>query len=152
MNRAAIAGQLAAVQVEPGLWEAEVRVLDVEGASIPVAMEQALKQPRPNRLYCITPEQARRPDVLAGHVGRAVGACAVSDFTMRDGRMQGEMQCNSGRPNATSAQMEGGYSPRAFDYLTRMRTDVPAAGGDVLLTIRNRGRWLGPCPEGTRGE
>lgn len=136
-----IAGQLANMRIEPGLWELTSEVVDVTAPGLPREVRGQMVGPRSRLRHCITAEQAAHPSAnfLAG---REEHACAYRGFTVEAGRVRGTMLC----PDAT-AVMNGRYLPRGYDMSMEMQS--PMQNKQMMtLQLRARGRRLGPCPEG----
>ena len=142
-NRAA--GELAAFQVEPGLWEVTSAVTAARARNLPLQVRDRLIGPRPTRRYCLTPVQAARPmaDLVAGRRG-----CAYRDLALDGDRLTGLMACpEPGEVGPTMARLDGRYGPRDYDLSMEMTSPMPD-GTPMVLEVRTRGRWLGQCREG----
>jgi hypothetical protein len=141
MSVGEVAGELSAMRIEPGFWELSSDVVEVRGPDLPRELRNRMVGPRSRMRHCITPEQASRPSAnfLAA---RADGGCAYRSFSVRGGRVTGEMICADSR-----TRMDGRYRPAAYDM--RMEMESPAPDGAVMiLELRARGRRIGICPEG----
>ena len=141
MSAEQVAGELARMRIAPGLWELSSEVIEVRAPDLPREVRNRMVGPRTRLRHCITPEQAARPDAnfLAA---RRDQACAYRDFSVRDGRIRGEMTC----PDATTT-MSGRYGPNGYDMLMEMQSPVPG-GALMTLEVRARGRRIGPCAQG----
>lgn len=140
-----VAKDLAQVRIEPGLWERSTTIVDVRAQSAPREMVSRMKQRRVAARYCITPEQAARPDAnfMAAREG---SACASSSFAMRGGRMSGEMACGDPKSAARwTARMQGSYAATGYELEMVMEMANPWAPGPMLITSRVEGRRVGPC-------
>ena len=118
MTREEVAGELAAMRIEPGLWELTSEVVEVSAPDLPREVRNRMVGPRARLRNCITPEQASRPgaNFLAM---RADSECAYRDFTVRDG---------------------------AESYALGMEMESPMPGGATMtLQVRARGRRIGDC-------
>lgn len=140
MSAEEVAAELAAMRVEPGMWELASDVLDVSAPDLPHEVRRRMIGPRSRLRHCITPEQAARPEAnfLAG---RDDSLCVYRDFTVRDGRIAGAMLC----PDAT-ASMRGSYRPDGYDMRMEMESPMPS-GAAMTLTLRSHGRRIGDCGE-----
>ena len=141
MSAEQVADQLSNMRIAPGLWELTSEVVEVRAPDLPREVRNRMVGPRSRLRHCITPEQAERPSAnfLAA---RNDNACAYRAFSVRDGRLEGNMTC----PDAT-AVMEGRYGPTAYDM--RMEMESPMPGGTTMtLALRASGRRIGACPEG----
>ena len=138
MTREEVAGELAAMRIEPGLWELTSEVVEVSAPDLPREVRNRMVGPRARLRNCITPEQASRPgaNFLAM---RADSECAYRDFTVRDGEMRGTMTC----PGAT-ARMAGRYGAESYALGMEMESPMPG-GATMTLQVRARGRRIGDC-------
>ncbi|HEY0013489.1 MAG TPA: DUF3617 domain-containing protein [Allosphingosinicella sp.] len=142
-NRNEVAGDLARVEVRPGLWEVMSEVLSASQPGMPLELAERMKGPRGTVRHCITPAQAARSDA-AFVAGRRSGQCSYSDFAMRDGRIAGTMACRAADGAETRARMSGTYTPEGFDM--RMDMQTPGFGGAALaVVVRQSGRRVGDC-------
>ncbi|HEX8194119.1 MAG TPA: DUF3617 domain-containing protein [Allosphingosinicella sp.] len=142
-DRNAVAGDLARVEVRPGLWEVGSEVLSASQPGMPVEMAERMKGPRGTVRHCISPAQAARPDA-AFLAGRRSGQCSYGDFAMRGGRIAGTMTCRAADGAETRARMSGTYTPEAFDM--RMDMETPGFGAATLaVVVRQSGRRTGDC-------
>jgi hypothetical protein len=136
-----VGNQLAQMRIEPGLWDLRTEIVDVRGPDLPREVRNRMVGPRSQTRNCISPEQAARPEAnfLAGSRERN---CRYRLFSVRDGRVDGEMSCGD-----AEARMNGRFGSQAYDM--RIEMDAPAPGGErMTLELRASGRRLGPCSEG----
>lgn len=140
-----VASQLAAVTIEPGLWERTAEVVGVSAPGLPLLVQRRMIGPRPSARTCISPAQAARPD--ANFVAmRGARRCSHRGFAMRGGQIEGTMTCpEPGLNRPTITTMQGRYGPRAYALTMRMETAMPD-GGTMILDVRGRGRRIGDCP------
>ena len=140
-----VAGQLAGVAIEPGLWETASAVVGVSAPALPLQVQRRMIGPRPSARACITPEQAARPD--ANFIAARPGSrCRYRGFSMRGGRIEGAMTCpEPGLPRPTNATMQGRYGPRDYALDMRMEMAMPD-GATMVVEVRGRGRRIGNCP------
>jgi hypothetical protein len=151
MTAEEVAGELAAVQIEPGLWEATSEVINVSAPNLPREVMTQMVGRETSVRNCITPEQAARPD--ANFLTAQEGSnCTYSDFSMRNGRLQGVMTCSGGGlPGEMRTTMNGQYGPRSYDITMRMETSGMPQGADMTIEARTTGRRVGACPEDGAG-
>jgi Protein of unknown function (DUF3617) len=147
MTAEEVAGELAAMRIEPGLWELTTEVVGVSAPNLPVEVRNRMLGPRTRTRNCISAEQAARPSAnfLAG---REDSDCTYRDFAMVEGRLRGTMTCpaeDGGGP--VTARMDGRYRPESYEMRMVMESPMPT-GVTMTLDIRNRGRRIGACPEG----
>ncbi len=136
-----VAGALAEVRIEPGLWEVRSAVIDVSAPNLPVDVRRRMVGPRRGLRNCVTPAQAARPgaNFLAGRRSRD---CSYRDFAMANGRLQGTMTCPD-----VAVTMDGRYGPQAFDLRMMMTSRMPD-GATMRVDVATRGRRIGRCEEG----
>lgn len=140
MSAEEVAGELAGIRIEPGLWLLTSEVTDVRAPNLPVEVRNRMIGPRSRMRHCITPEQAAQPSANFLAM-RADSDCAYRDLALEEGRLSGTMTC----PNVT-ARMEGRYGPQHYE--TRMAMESPVPGGAVMtLQIRAQGRRIGECSQ-----
>lgn len=147
MSASEVAGELAALRIEPGLWEVSSAVVDVTAPNLPIALRREMIGPRGSLRHCIAPAQAARPS--AGFLaGRGDGRCAYRDVSLQNGRLRGMMICTDedGGPPIESV-MDGRYGPRGYDLRMEMRNPMPD-GTEMIVQVSSRGRRVGRCDEG----
>lgn len=141
MSAEEVAGQLARMEIEPGLWELGSEVLDVRAPDLPFEIRERMIGRRSRMRHCITPEQAAQPSATF-LAGRGERECAYRDFTVGGGRLSGSMTCPYAR-----ASMQGRYG-RGF-YVLRMEMVTPGPDGTMMtLDLRASGRRVGACDAG----
>lgn len=146
-----VASQLAAVQIEPGLWEARSEVVNVTGEGLPREVQSQMKGRASEIRNCITPEQAARPDANF-LTAQQNSNCTYRGFSMQNGRVEGAMTCTGGDlPGEMTTEMSGEYGPRSYDMRMRMTTTGMPGGADMTIETRVSGRRVGDCPEGGAG-
>ena len=152
MTRDQVKAEVADVRVAPGEWEQRTEILSVEAPDMPRELVSRFRQPRPPLRYCITPEQAAQPARVSDAIARPQAGCTMRGFTMRDGRMEGQMVCREGSPAQVSTAMSGTYSPESCDYRARIEMPPPIGDGVIRIEARTTGRRIGPCPAQAPGE
>lgn len=147
MSSNQVAAELANIRIAPGLWEIRSEVAGVSAPNLPREVMIRMIGPRPTARNCITAAQAARPDANFLAV-RAGSDCRYRDFSMRGGRLSGEMTCRGGGlPGATTTRMTGDYGPHRYSLRMEMRSPMPG-GVTMILDIRAAGRRIGECPGG----
>lgn len=146
-DAAASAGEVAAtVSFQPGEWETTTTIGRMNISGMPAGITPPTPPPVSLR-YCMTPEQARRPnaDVL---IGKSEGSgCTFSDFSMTGGRLRGIVQCNQAGA-VTRVTMEGRFT--STDYEINQQVQAQAAGVSTEMTSTTRARRVGDCPAGAK--
>ena len=138
-----VAAELAKVEVQPGQWEATTEIVSAEGPLPKEALGRMSGQ-RSKASYCITPEQAKRPDArfLAAQQN---SECSYQRFSMESGRLSGRMTCTSAdMPGEMVTEMSGQYGPRAYDMAMNMTPALPG-GQTMKIRTRTRGERVGEC-------
>lgn len=146
MSAEEVAAELHGLRIEPGLWEVRSEVLDATGPNLPRVAQARIKGPRPAVRTCITPAQAARPEANFLRT-QPDSNCVYRGFSLRGGRLRGEMRCTGGGlPGTTTTSMSGQYGARG--YRTRMlmvSTGMPF-GANMTIDTRIIGRRIGACP------
>ena len=141
----AAAGGGGGVTMEPGEWETTVQVVNMSmpnlpaGASVPTPPATTIRT-------CLTAEQVSRPnaDFLTGN--RDSG-CSYDNMSMRDGRMQGSVQCAT-EAGTMRSTFEGQFTPTSYELTQRMQMSGEGAAAGMDVESRITGRRLGDCPSG----
>lgn len=146
MTAEEVAAELRNVEIEPGLWEVSSAVLDARGPNLPREAQARMKRHRQNVRNCITPAQAAHPE--ANFLRRREGSlCTYRDFSMRGGRMRGEMRCTGGgMPGTMTTRMDGRHGARHYDLRMRMTSTEMPFGANMVIDTRTIGRRIGDCP------
>jgi hypothetical protein len=141
-----VAAELRSVRVEPGLWELSSAVLEAQGPNLPREAQARIKGHRQHARNCITPEQAARPE--ANFLRRQVDSnCTYRGFSMRGGRVRGEMRCTGGdMPGTMTTSMDGRYGARSYDVRMHMTSTEMPLGANMIIDTRTIGRRIGDCP------
>jgi hypothetical protein len=141
----AVAEQLAALQVRPGLWQVDTVIESASQPGLPVAMAERLKGPRPSARRCITPEQAARPDA-SFLARRQAGTCTDRAFEMRGGRIVAAMSCRAPDGAVSEVSTTGTYGQERYDLRVEMTTPGIGPGATLTIVSRQTGRHVGDCP------
>ncbi|MDQ3139174.1 MAG: DUF3617 domain-containing protein [Pseudomonadota bacterium] len=144
MSAEDVAKELAAVQIDPGEWQATTQILSATGPLPKAALDQMVGQ-RSSVNNCITPTQAARPSAnfLAAQQG---SDCTYRDFQMRGGKLAGTMTCSGGQiPGDMVTRMEGDYGRQSYDMVMDMETAGLPGGASLKIKARTQGRRVGEC-------
>ena len=150
MNAAEVAAELRGLEIEPGLWEVASRVTGARGENLPRAAKARIEAHRRAVRHCITPADAARPE--ANFLRRQQdGHCRYRDFSLRAGRMRGQMRC-AGEDGAgtVATEMNGRYRPGHYELTMRMTSTGMPEGANMVIETRTVGRRLGACPPAAR--
>ena len=146
MSAEEVAAELRTIRIDPGLWEVTSTVTGASGPNLPRAAQARIKGHRRTLRNCITPGQAARPEANFLRI-QEDGRCTYRDFSMRDGRVQGEMRCaGAGQPETVTTHMEGRHGPRAYEMRMHMVSTGMPEGGNITIETRTIGRRIGDCP------
>jgi len=146
MTAGEVAAELRGLRIEPGLWEVRSEVLDANGPNLPRMAQARIKGPRPIVRTCITPAQAARPEANFLRT-EPDSNCVYRGFSLRDGRLRGEMRCaGAGLPGTTTTSMSGQYGARGYDTRMRMASTGMPEGANMTIETRTIGRRIGDCP------
>ena len=133
-----VALELDQIRIEPGLWALSSEIVDVSGPDLPRELRNRMVGPRSRIRHCITPDQAANPSA-SFLAARSDGQCRYRRHSVRDGIIEGEMDC----PGA-SARMDGRFTPDA--YRMNLHMESPIADGAVMrIEVVARGRRIGEC-------
>ena len=146
MSAQEVAAELRGLRIEPGLWEMRSEVLDATGPNLPRMAQARLKGPRPIVRTCISPAEAARPEANFLR-SQPDSHCTYRGFSLRDGRLRGEMRCaGGGLPGTTTTSMDGRYGARGYDTRMRMASTGMPEGANMIIETRTIGRRIGNCP------
>ena len=125
-----------------GLWDVRVELV---GSDPPLPPEAAALA----RAEAERPEVRRQcfPGTLPSVGGTYVdGRCRYTRVEDRGPAANRLAVCEGG----LAVETLGTRSAEAYDYRIVTRMDDPATGRARTVTTRERGRWLGPCPQQAR--
>ncbi len=136
-----------AAAFQPGQWEVRAEVVRLDMRNVPNMPAGATPpMPPPTTItYCMTPEQAQRPDANSLTANTRDSGCTYQNFSMGNGRIQGIVQCNT-----QGAQMRTAIDGRftATSYEMTQQAQVTTSGITTDMEARTTGRRLGDCPAG----
>jgi hypothetical protein len=139
------AGEEAGVTMEAGEWETTVQVVDMSMPNLPAGVSMPTP-PTTTVRSCLTPEQVRRPDADF-FTGSQQSGCTYENMSMRNGRIQGSVQCDTGAGTMRST-FEGQFTPTSYEMTQRMQMAGEGAGAGMNMESRVTGRRIGDCPSG----
>lgn len=133
--------------IEPGEWEFTMAIDEISAPEAPEAARaqvEATKPPPQVQTVCVTPEEAADPD---GGMFAPQGddTCQNIDFTMADGRMDMEAQCQApGMPGQMTMTMDGAYDRTSFTTDLDMEiAETPV--GPMTMSGTMTGEHKGDC-------
>lgn len=138
---AKVAEQVAAVKIDPGMWETSHEIVSVEAPGVPPGALKQMIGKQTSVRNCVTPEQAANPQ--ADVVAQKQNGCTYRDFSMAGGRISGTMSCAAGPAGTVESAISGTYGPRAYEMDMEMKTD--AAGMTMTIKARTSGKRVGEC-------
>ncbi len=146
MSAAEVAAELRGLRIEPGLWEVTSRVTSARGENLPRAAQARIEAHGRAVRHCITPAEAARPEANFLHRQRD-GHCRYRDFSLRAGRMRGQMRCvGEGGAGTVATEMDGRYRPGSYEMRMRMTSTGMPEGANMVIETRTIGRRVGACP------
>ena len=146
---AALAACSRGVELEPGEWEIDGRIVDASGGGLPKEALAEIKGQRfPTKTRCLTEREAADP---AERLLRQSGSseCEVRDIEWKGGRIRGEMSCR-GDDMRMTADLRGEYGEEEFDIELEGEMNLPQVDDPVTITMEMDGRRIGSCREGSR--
>jgi hypothetical protein len=134
----------AAAAFQPGQWETTTQITRMNMAGLPAGITPPMPPPT-TVSYCMTPDQAGRPN--AGFlIGKTEGGgCSYTDFSMSGGRLQGNIQCTQAGAT-TNITMNGQFSAESYEVTQQVQMN--AGGVTTDMESRTTARRLGDCPAG----
>ncbi|HEY5722091.1 MAG TPA: DUF3617 domain-containing protein [Allosphingosinicella sp.] len=136
-----------ATQLEPGLWEMKMELVDVKGPGIPAGAAAQMKQQLARvTTDCMTPEEAKGPRSDMFTKGQAAN-CKQDDFSWSGGKIHGVMTCGGAGPGGegkVTMTMDGQYGGESIEMT--MKTKTEAEGGSMDMDMKITGRRVGECP------
>jgi uncharacterized protein DUF3617 len=135
--------------VEPGLWQSNVTIREINIPGIPAQFADRMKQTMAeNRQqvsrHCLTPGQATKPK--EDFFGAEDKSCHYAQFTMGSGKIDIQMVCSEQGSTQTTA-MNGTYTPTS--YSVDMSTS--AKGGErsgMSMKMHVDSHRIGECSGG----
>ena len=141
----------AMVKPQPGLYRAEVRLLDVDIPGLPQEQVAAMKgmfsdQSNTATQYCLTPEQAEKGfEELAKSSQNS--DCKVQKFNAdARGAIDASMTCRNGDGEA-QMELTGRGTPTTLTLTMEMSQEATAVG-PASMTMRINQERVGECPAG----
>lgn len=146
MSADEVAAELSALSIEPGLWRVASEVTAASGDNLPRAARARIEAHRRSVSSCVTAAEAARPEANFLRQQRD-GHCSYRGFSLRSGRMRGQMRCTGGGlPGAVTTEMDGRYRPGAYELIMRMTSTGMPEGANMVIETRTVGRRIGACP------
>ena len=142
---ATIAVATSAWAIEPGNWEANSRMTDVQlpGNMPPQAadmMRQMMGGEGMTSQNCVTQDQLdNAPERIFEETN---GDCRYTEFEMVGGEIHAVAQCNTDE-GTMDMTMDGTYTDTTYDMTMSMVGDMGM--GPMTMTFDVTGRRLGPC-------
>lgn len=137
-------GTAAAASLQPGQWETRIEVTKMSVPNMPQGMSPPLPPPT-SVSYCLTPEQAAQPNANFLTGSGESGGCTYENFSMRNGRLQGTVQCNHEGATMRST-MDGSFSATSYEINSRAQTSM--SGMTMEMETRTSARRTGDCRGG----
>jgi hypothetical protein len=137
--------------ISPGKWISRRDVVEIVYPQVEPQMARQMEQVfenDPDPEECIAPEVARTPGVGLFDPGGA-GRCALTSFSMSDGRMSGYLSCPlPGVSDGSVMQVtfRGQYTRTSIDLENDITISRP--GSITRLRARDTSRYVGPACSG----
>jgi hypothetical protein len=131
------AGAAVGTVIEPGRWNAHRKVTAIVSPDFPADVAARLRQTFESAMdpqSCVSAASARNPGV-ALFDPRGDGHCALTGFTMADGRLNGQLSCRvpgAGDGGTWIARFSGTYTQTAID----IDNDVSLSQPGSLIRMR----------------
>jgi hypothetical protein len=135
----------SSTELDPGEWELTGRIVDASGDGIPPeAISQIKGQRFPAKTRCLTEEDAADP---AAKLLRQSGnsECSLRDIEWEDGRIRGELSCESDEGMRMNVDMNGEYGAEDFEIDLEGEMTVPQLQQPITIRMAMEGRRKGEC-------
>lgn len=131
--------------IQPGMWKAEMQVLDADlGGEAGQATLAMLKRFQRDTTSCRTADNLKAFDVAA--LEKLAGACTFGRYVAKGGKVDAQVTCQRENGPVTQVAIQGTTTPTAFDVVTTQQTGQPGAEGYAKVRLRASGRRIGDCP------
>ena len=120
--------------VEPGMWEAVVRVESMQVPNLPPDLAKSLAGQAHTIRSCLKAADLERTPERVFAVTK--GDCSYSNFSMQGGKVSGTLTCKGG----LVSQLSGRYTATTYEVKTRT-----SMKGGMTSTSSAAGRRVGPC-------
>lgn len=130
---------------EPGRWEVNSEVIEMEIPGMPPEMRDMAKGMFANMFssmnYCLTPEQAEQdPEELWKNTQ---GDCTWETFEMDGDSVNAKAVCQGGDGGTMRMTMSGTHTPTSYSSDNEMQIQTPQ--GDGVIKVHVEGRHVGDC-------
>jgi Protein of unknown function (DUF3617) len=153
-NAVAASGVANDILLHPGEWRVSGTLEEMTIPGMPPeaqsAMKQAIgKQGKMTYDYCLTPEQAKRPQGKFFN-DKAANNCRYDHFIMGGGKIDAVMRCD-GKPSSTTMTIDGTYG--ADNYSTHVQMNMQGGPqGAMSMKMRSEARRIGECTPEDKAE
>lgn len=135
-----------AASFQPGQWEVRAEVRRISMPNMPAGATPPMPPPT-TITFCMTPEQARRPDANSLTANARESGCNYQNFSMGNGRISGSVQCDTGGAQMQTT-LDGRFTATSYDI--NQRVQVTTSGVSTDMEAHTTGRRIGECPAGGR--
>jgi Protein of unknown function (DUF3617) len=131
--------------VNPGKWQQNATLVDIEAPGIPPEYAEAIKKSvGTSQLHetCLTPEQARQPkeDFFAG----AEKNCRYEHFKWGGGKVDMKLVCNEAKATRTM-ELTGTYEPNSYQMAMAMTGTGDGPGETMTMKMKVDAKRVGEC-------
>lgn len=146
-------GSVAAVSLQPGMWETTIQFTNIELPGAPpeaaAPMRALMSQPQ-TRAACLTPEQAANPTGrLTNTEGGGPHGCTFEQNVYSGGTINVRGTCTSPTRGTMRMTMTGSYTPTTIaSEIDQNMTAPPNTPGPQAIHVQGRltARRTGDCP------
>ena len=135
-----------AASFQPGQWEVRAEVRRISMPNMPAGATPPMP-PATTISFCMTPEQARRPDANSLTANARESGCNYRNFSMGNGRISGSVQCDTGGAQMQTT-LDGRFTATSYDI--NQRAQVTTSGVSTDMEAHMTGRRTGECTAGAR--
>ncbi|MGV3555928.1 MAG: DUF3617 domain-containing protein [Croceibacterium sp.] len=136
------------VRPDPGLYRANVELLEIDMPGAPAGMEDNMKRmmggANSTTEYCLTREDAERGfEEMARNSQK--GDCSFERFDADGGRIDAAMTCRGGEGSVMRMTMQGIGGRTSSEMAMSMQTEAPGMG-KTTMRMKATHQRIGDCP------
>ncbi|WP_265569863.1 DUF3617 domain-containing protein [Sphingomicrobium nitratireducens] len=136
----AVAGATAGSEIQPGKWQGEGTIVEVDAPDMPPGVANMMKGSPTKFDYCVTPEQAAdSPKAMFDQTG---GKCSYDSFAMTGGKLDAKATCKHDM-GTMKMHMTGTYTKTSYAAKNRMTIASPM--GSMTMIADVKGKRIGAC-------
>lgn len=132
---------VAASPIEPGRWEVQSRVVDLDMPGAPPQVANMMKSKPQTHRHCLTPEEASAgPKEM---LKETKGECKYTKYEMAGGKIDAAVQCTSKDTGQMNMTIKGAYTKTSYNTRHTMKMNGPM--GPMTIISEASGRHVGAC-------